>query len=283
MKIRNITYGYQIKNGSILPHPEEHRIVEEIFRRYASGESLGALAEDLTARKVEFFPGKACWDKARISRVLHEKKYLGTERYPALLDPSQYQLARAQNASIQKQRNPQDAILAFLRSETFCSECHTNLMRRQVTKMPGYSNWSCYHCRKHWTISDALFKKNAVELLSMITNHPELITVEDPEESKPIAARRILNEFHRELDSGTADEDSLIQMALRCAAETYQEYNSARHISGRLAALLKFTSPPQAFDRSLFERTVSEILIDADGTILWGLKNGKVIKGENIL
>ena len=90
-------------------------------------------------------------------------------------------------------------------------------------------------------------------------------------------ARRLTNEIFRKLDSGNFSEDELVNLALQCAAENYQTINSARHITDRLTATLIHAGPLSAFDRELFQRTVSEIHLTRKGEILLKLQNGVFI------
>ena len=92
-------------------------------------------------------------------------------------------------------------------------------------------------------------------------------------------ARRLTNEIYRKLDSGSFSEDELVNLALQCAAENYNAVSSARHITDRLTATLLHAGPLSAFDRTLFETTISEIHLTRKGEILLKLQNG-VFVGE---
>ena len=73
-------------------------------------------------------------------------------------------------------------------------------------------------------------------------------------------------------------EDELVNLALQCAAKNYEAITSARHITDRLTAALLHAGPLSAFDRTLFERTVSEIHLTRKGEILLKLQNGVFIE-----
>ena len=108
------------------------------------------------------------------------------------------------------------------------------------------------------------------------------LLAEKEEETIPVTsmeARRLTNEIFRKLDSGNFSEDELVALALQCAAKNYEVINSARHITDRLTATLLHAGPLSAFDRTLFERTVSEIHLARKGEILLKLQNG-VFVGE---
>ena len=103
---------------------------------------------------------------------------------------------------------------------------------------------------------------------------------EKEEETIPMAsmeARRLTNEIFRKLDSGDFSEAELVNLALQCAAKNYEAISSARHITERLTATLLHAGPLSAFDRELFQRTVSEIHLTRKGEILLKLQNGVFI------
>lgn len=54
MKIRNIPYGYQYKNGSIAIQEKETETVKRIFTEYLNGLSLLKIAEHLNNEQIEY-------------------------------------------------------------------------------------------------------------------------------------------------------------------------------------------------------------------------------------
>lgn len=126
------------------------------------------------------------------------------------------------------------------------------------------------------------FKQRVFLLQQRLVDKPLL--AEKEEEAIPVTsmeARRLTNEIFRKLDSGDFSEEELVNLALQCAAENYQTINSARHITERLTAALLHAGPLSAFDRELFQRTVSEIHLTRKGEILLKLQNGVFIgEGE---
>ncbi|MBQ7314382.1 MAG: recombinase family protein [Clostridia bacterium] len=81
MKKRNILYGYQCIEGIIKLHPQEMAVVKEIFKAYIEGKSLLELSKCLNERQIEYMPDVIKWNKARIMRILEDKRYLGDDRY----------------------------------------------------------------------------------------------------------------------------------------------------------------------------------------------------------
>ena len=76
MKNRPIPYGYAFENGKIVIHTIESGIVSEIFRSYLAGQPLSAIASGLNSRRIEYMPGIVGWDKARLKRVLEDRRYI---------------------------------------------------------------------------------------------------------------------------------------------------------------------------------------------------------------
>ena len=86
MKIRNIPYGYQYKNGSIAIQEKETETVKRIFTEYLNGLSLLKIAEHLNNEQIEYMLGVCGWNKSRIKRIIEDERYLGTSSYPPIID-----------------------------------------------------------------------------------------------------------------------------------------------------------------------------------------------------
>ena len=65
MRNRSIPFGYRYQNGVLAVHPQESQTVRAVFAAYLSGEPLSKIAARLTAKLVEYLPGRWQWDKAQ--------------------------------------------------------------------------------------------------------------------------------------------------------------------------------------------------------------------------
>ena len=83
-KSRFIPYGYTIRNGKTIIEHNEALIIRDIFNQYISGASLKDIAESLTERRIPYTEKKNVWNKARISRILENAKYMGDGEYDAI-------------------------------------------------------------------------------------------------------------------------------------------------------------------------------------------------------
>ena len=61
MANRMISFGYGIDGNKICVIDREAVVVREIFEKYAAGKLLQEIADELTARNVDFFQGNSIY------------------------------------------------------------------------------------------------------------------------------------------------------------------------------------------------------------------------------
>lgn len=81
MNHRNIPFGYTMENGTVVINDAEAAIIRETAEQYLGGKSLRTIAELLTAKRVEYMPGKSDWNRSRIQRMIDDKRYIGENGY----------------------------------------------------------------------------------------------------------------------------------------------------------------------------------------------------------
>lgn len=79
--------------GEYTPHPAEAETVRWIYQTYLAGASYQELVEALQERGIAYDEGKL-WNKNMVARILEDKRYSGTDRYPAILPEEQYRGAQ---------------------------------------------------------------------------------------------------------------------------------------------------------------------------------------------
>ena len=280
MRNRSIPFGYHYQNGIMAVHPQESQIVQAVFMAYLSGEPLSKIAAHLTAKLVEYLPGCWHWDKARVKRILDNTKYIGNGEYPPIIKEKDFQMAHQKKESANTNRQPVDEDIKLFKGLTYCHHCGSPMVRRMDSRMEHPVTWKCPRCDYFLPLPDEEFKQRVFRLQKKLVDKPLL--AEKEEETIPVAsmeARRLTNEIFRRLDSGDFSEDELVDLALQCGLKNYEAITSAQHITDRLTATLLHAGPLSAFDRTLFERTISEIHLTRKGEILLKLQNG-VFVGE---
>lgn len=278
MRNRSVPFGYQYQNGVLAAHPQESQTVQAVFAAYLSGEPLSKIAARLTAKLVEYLPGRCQWDKARVKRILDNDKYMGEGDFPQIITNKEFQMAHQKKESASTNRQPVDEDIKLFKGLTHCHHCGGPMVRRMDSRMEHPVTWKCPVCDYFLPLPDEDFKQRVFLLQKKLADKPLL--AEKEENEIPVAsmeARRLTNEIFRKLDSANFSEDELVTLALQCAAKNYEAITSARHITDRLTATLLHAGPLSAFDRTLFETTISEIHLTRKGEILLKLQNSVFI------
>lgn len=146
MSNRYIPFGYAFEGGQPVPHPQESKIVREIFTRYCAGDSLKVIAEDMTLRQVEYSPGKTAWDKARIKRILENGKYIGESGYPAIIEKEQFVAANLKKETTNTNKLVIDDDTKLFKEMTFCAKCGRKVTRRTDSRFAEPVSWKCPDC-----------------------------------------------------------------------------------------------------------------------------------------
>ena len=277
MRNRTIPFGYQYQNGVLAVHPQESQTVQAVFAAYLGGEPLSKIAAYLTAKLVEYLPGHWQWDKARVKRLLDNANYIGNGEYPPIIKEKDFQMAHQKKDSANTNRQIADEDIKLFKGLAHCHHCGGIMVRRMDSRMEHPVTWKCPACDYFLPLPDEEFKHRVFLLQQRLVAKPLLTEKEEEIPVTSMEARRLTNEIFRKLDSGVYSEDELVNLALQCAAKNYEAISSARHITDRLTATLLHAGPLSAFDRTLFERTVSELHLTRKGEILLKLQNGVFI------
>ncbi|MDO5018817.1 MAG: integrase [Lagierella massiliensis] len=76
-----LCYGYEIKDGKLTINEEEAENIKGLFHNYLAGNSLARSAEILGLKK----------NHSGVKRILTNKKYLGNEHYPMIVDKESFE------------------------------------------------------------------------------------------------------------------------------------------------------------------------------------------------
>ena len=250
MRNRSIPFGYYYQNGVLAVHPQESQTVQAVFAAYLSGEPLSKIAAHLTAKLVEYLPGRWQWDKARVKRLLDNAKYTGEDDFPPIIKEREFQMAHQKKDSANTNRQIADEDIKLFKSLVHCHHCGTPMVRRRDSRMEHPVTWKCPQCGYFLPLPDEEFKQRVFLLQKKLVDKPLLAEKEEDDILvTSMEARRLTNEIFRKLDSGVYSEDELVDLALQCAAKNYEAISSARHITDRLTATLLHAGPLSAFDR----------------------------------
>ena len=284
MKIRNIPYGYQYKNGSIAIQEKETETVKQIFNEYLNGQSLLKIADKLNDEHIEYMPGVYGWNKSRIRRLIEDERYIGAKGYPPIIDEN----TRKSLIRIKSEKNTQKHIdrksdIFNLDVPVICPKCNCNMYRRHDSCRKMKDWWCCENCKTIVNIADGDFIRRITDLLNAVIINPNIIQLSDTQSEIKASTDviRIENEINRELENIRFDKNILIKKMFECVSVKYGNIDSQKYISEKLKADFANASPLIHFSMELFSRTVKAIKLSTDGTVSIVLMNDQQIGKEH--
>lgn len=284
MKIRNIPYGYQYKNGNIAIHEKETETVKQIFTEYLNGLSLLKIAEQLNNKHIEYLPGVCGWNKSRIKRIIEDERYLGTNGYPPIIDEDTHKtLMQIKSEKNTQKSTNRKADIFNLGVPILCPKCGSKMCRRHDSNRKCQDWWLCQNnnCKNIISISDNDLIYGITECLNTVISNPDIIeTITDVDKESSLDVYRLKNEISRMLDSHGFDKSFLRKKMLECVSLKYKDIDSQKYISKRLKADFANASPLSAFSMDLFNRTVKAITFSDDGMVNIILINDQYIGKE---
>ncbi len=200
---RTIPFGYMMKNGTIAINPAETLSVVTIFSEYMSGKSLTDIAKEMN---VPYSEGST-WNKNMVKRILENKRYLGTEIYPQLINEDVFKAVNERKTSKATALCKMSSELQEIRNITICKKCGKKLFRSKT------SFWDCRNHECHpflFYLTDELLINSILNIINIVADNITLIEKTDVV-SKYIPNSEIFrtqNEINRSIDNeskGTED------------------------------------------------------------------------------
>ncbi|MCL2299908.1 MAG: recombinase family protein [Firmicutes bacterium] len=174
-------YGYTIIQGITEIHPDEAPMVRRIFADYLAGASLQRIAAELTARKVEYLPGKSDWNKNRVKRILEDARYIGSAGLPVIVDEATYNRAGAAKG----ERNNQPAQQApRMILPVICAACGAKMQRRHEPRCKCPERWYCPACGETAGLQEGEMEGALTDILNRLITQPDLVADGPAEEQE---------------------------------------------------------------------------------------------------
>lgn len=283
MKNRNIPFGYCYDNGAISIHAKEAEILKQIFECYIDGLSLLKIAEKLNEEQAEYMPGVIGWNKARLMRMIEDKRYIGSECYPSLITANTYEELQKLKCGRSTQNHiDRTADIFKLNLPVLCPKCGCEMHRRHDPRRKVTEQWICGNkeCKTAIRLSDENLLQGIVDTLNTAISHPEQITAEEKHNEPSNDVRRLNAEIAHTLETYSFPKDSLREKMMECISLKYADIDNEKYISKRLKADFEKSSPLSAFSADLCRRTVKSVLLGTDGTVDLTLMNNQKIRKE---
>lgn len=131
---------------------------------------------------------------------------------------TQHDCCRNHKANLKKEQTNTnkftiDDDIKLFKEMTVCAKCGKKVTRRTDSRFAEPVSWRCPECGWAVRLSDESFKAQVINIMNTLIANPDTIAPESPSpEVHTMEGKRLLNEFHRALDSGKANEGELIKM-----------------------------------------------------------------------
>ena len=282
-KNRTIPFGYCMKNGEITTEPKEVYAVVAIFDEYLKGRSLSEIAKLMQSEKIRYNADSDKWNKNMVKRIIENEKYLGTDKYPQIIDDDTFRLANKKRIRKATTLNLISADLREIRNRTYCSECGHRLSR--IGGNSKYEHWDCRNpdCYKlEYRLTDQMIIGAVLTVLNSAIANPSLLESggEISTYSPTADVIRKQNEINQMTDSPQVDFDRVKAEIFKLAEMKYDccSYNESPQKTEELKELLQGHEQLNSLDIGLFKACVSRICISHFCTIEVELINGVRIK-----
>ena len=282
-KNRTIPFGYCMKNGEITTEPKEVYAVVTIFDEYLKGRSLSEIAKLMQSEKIRYNADSDKWNKNMVKRIIENEKYLGTDKYPQIIDDDTFRLANEKR--IRKATTldliPDD--LQEIRKCTYCTECGHKLSR--IGGNSKYEKWDCRNpdCYKlEFRLTDQMIIGAVLNVLNSAIANPSLLEsggeISTYSPTADIVCKQ--NEINQMTDSPQVDFDRVKAEIFKLAEMKYDccTYNESPQKTEELRNLLENNKQLNILDIGLFKACVSRIWISHFCTIEVEFINGVHIK-----
>ena len=276
MKIRNIAFGWQYEGGKIVLQEGEASVLRNMYQAYKLGKSLAALVEKLEALEIEYQEGKTDWNKSRVRRLLSDKRYLGTEEYPAIIDPETFEAVQKRLKEANQQAKADRKADIYQIHNARCDRCGAIMKRRTSYSGKRYEKWVCQNesCHIIATKPDVKMIEDLLTQLNHLIENPQEIRYEKKAKENTKPQTHILSKLPIEAENADAYQRLTAQ-----TAAAYSRLDTNEYLTQRLREDFKEKEPLSVFSWELYARTVKEVRIEASGNIHLVLKNDQWIGG----
>ena len=175
-KNRTIPFGYCMKNGEITTESKELYAVVTIFNEYLKGRSLSEIAKLMQSEKIRYNADSDKWNKNMVKRIIENEKYLGTDKYPQIIDDDTFRLANEKRIRKATTFNLISDDLQEIRNRTYCAECGHRLSR--IGGNSKYEHWDCRNpdcCKFEYQLTDQMIIGAVLTVMNSAIANPSLL------------------------------------------------------------------------------------------------------------
>lgn len=246
---RKLPFGYRMKFGEHIPQPAEAETVRWIFQTYLAGASYKVLVEALQERGVAYDAGKL-WNKNMVARILEDRRYIGTDRYPAILPEEQFRSA---------QERRRDRVAPVRKTPA----------QIELKRLCGGS-------------PPAWVEQQTLALLNGLVRHPESIASSQAEIEEQEEDGKLRGELDEVLRTPPVNGEQARALAFQIAEHRLTAIGEEEYETIRLQRLFRNHPTMDKLERQILRESIRQITYRGKG-IQVRLKNSQIMKGGQYL
>lgn len=283
MAKRTIQYGYKLENGKIAIDYGEAEIVREIFRLYIENSSLKKVADELNRREVVYFKGKIEWGKHRVALIIENKRYIGDECYPPIIDDELFRTANEKKnlKSFEPKKNSKE--VEILKTMVHCGQCGKKM--RRVPQWHTQERWVCgSKCKCQKYISDDYLNTTIKNIFIERKSGTDDCFTEntEPTYEKTQEIMRFTNEIARMSNAPNIDFNVVKKLIFECANLKFQSCKENLYSVYNDKVKKIIDSATEDDDLIKFLEIISSVIVNSDGSLSLRLKDGTEIGNKEV-
>jgi len=282
MRQRHMPLGYRMAGGKIFIVPEQAELVKGVFQAYSEGNSMYQLARRLTEQGALNANHKPVWNHGTVGKILENRRYLGDEFYPAIVEPELFHKVQERRKEKSKELGRIMQPNSFGKRSMFadrlvCGICGQPYRRyvehcgqpgeKIVWKCKHYINGNKVYCRNVFLVDSQIIQA-FMELLRQLKSGRLRLDPEAAAQGLPYS--REAAELTRKLQTLEEEPGYPAKEMVRVIYERARsQYKVARiqdrdYQTEKLKGVLKETERTEEFDSGLFQTIIRRIVIHED-------------------
>lgn len=279
-KNRNIPYGYKYEKGYITVNTAEAVVVNQVFTGYINGMSLLKIANMLTQKGTEYLPEQVNWNKNKIKRMIEDKRYLGDDKFPQIINSEIFNQANKIKSSRNTAEYAENPYCIYkMKIPVLCTKCSAEMKRFHHPQLKITEKWVCSKCSHSISVTDKALADEITEMMNKLILNPSLIKSDSVRDKSKETVKKE-NEINRMLEANDIDKNILKQKIFELASLKYADLESDQYISDYIKSEFEQLDILSEISSKLLMKTTKAIHIYADNDIRLILKNNQEIGKE---
>lgn len=299
---RHMPLGYRIVDGKADIVPEAAQIVKAVFQAYLGGTSTYQIAKDLTKQGVLNASHKPSWNHGSVGKILENRKYIGDEFYPPLIESEIFDQVQNRRQETVKSLGRHVQPNSFRNQTQFSGTLYCGICGQPYRRYVEHCNqpsenvkWKCKHYIKSNRVScqNIFLNDDQIENAFMDVINQIIVTPAMLEQRRPIktpascpVGEKLTRQIKETLNASQYKVTEIKELAFTRAAAQYRVsvIDDSAYRTDQIKAVILGKEKQMDFDEGLFQQVIRKITVNPDGRLQFELLNGLLLDksiGEN--